>query len=96
MYGSSCPHSSGSPTPLHNPVVVVVVADVVVAEVVVDVIVVVVVDAMHESHAIGQSAMRAGNAWHCDAVTPLQSGVGSKVRFGFAPLQSSQSGPDHG
>ena len=49
MYRVSCPHSSGSAEPLHNPVVVVVVA------VVVDVVaVVMVVDATQESHAIGQ------------------------------------------
>lgn len=95
-YGASFLHSAGSPRPLQTPVVVDEVSVVVVCVVVVAVSVVVVVDAMHESHAIGQSAKRAGNAWHCDAVTPLQSAAGSAVRSGSAPLQSSQSWPDQG
>ena len=91
MYGSSCPHSTGSTAPLHNPVVVVVVAVVVVA-----VTVVVVVEAMQESHAIGQRVRRSGKVLHWADVTPLHSGVGSGVRLGFAPLHSSQSVPDQG
>ena len=59
MNDSSCPHSSGSPAPLHNPVEVVAVAVVVV--VVRDVVV---VDATQESHAIGQSERRAEMASH--------------------------------
>lgn len=91
VYGLSCPHSFGSGTPLHKPVVVEVVA-----VVVVEVVVVMVVDAMHESHAIGQSGTRSGNVLHCADVTPLQSWAGSGVRVGSAPLQSSQSVPDQG
>ena len=68
----------------------------VVVEVVV-VMVVVVVDATHASHAIGQIDLRAGNCSHwLGDVTSSQSGDGSGVRSGFAPLQSSQSVPDHG
>lgn len=84
------PHSSGSPAPLHNCVVVVVVPVMVVV-----VKVVVVVEATQESQAIGQRERRSGNAWHCADVTPLQSCTGSVMRCGFAPLQSSQSMPDH-
>lgn len=90
-YGSSRPHSSGSPSPLHTSVVVVVVPVVVVA-----VMVVVVVDATQWSQAIGQRAMRPGRVLHCVGVTPSQSGVGSGVPLGSAPLQSSQSVPDQG
>lgn len=86
VYILSCPHSLGSGTPLHKPVVVDVVA----------VVVVVVVEATQESQAIGQRERRAGNAWHCADVTPLQPSAGSAVRVGSAPLQSSQSVPDQG
>lgn len=91
VYGSSCPHSTGSTAPLHNPVVVVVVA-----VLVVEVAEVVVVEATQESHATGQRVRRSGKVLHWANVTPLHSGVGSGVRSGFAPLQSSQIVPDHG
>ena len=61
---------------------------------VVVVMVVVVVDATHASHAIGQIDLRAGNCSHwLGDVTSSQSGDGSGVRSGDAPLQSSQSVP---
>lgn len=85
-YGSSRPHSSGSPIPLHNPVVVVVVA----------VTVVVVVEATQASQAMGQRGGRPGNASHCADVTPSQSGDGSGMRLGSAPLHRSHIVPDHG
>lgn len=88
VYGSSCPHSSGSPAPLHNPVVVVAVAVVVVV-----VAVVVVVDATQESHAIGQSERRSGIISHSAGVMPLQSPAGSGLRR--TPLHPSQSFPLH-
>jgi len=88
VYGASCPHSSGSPTPLHNPVVVVAVAVVVV--VVRDVVV---VDATQESHVIGQSERRSGMVLHCVDVMPSQPFVGSGVRC--TPLHPPQSLPLH-